>query len=59
MKLHKKYKLALVTGATSGIGKALSIALAHEEVSLILTGRNQSQLSQLASYLRPKTNFTC
>jgi len=58
MKLHKKYKLALITGATSGIGKSLSIALANEDVSLILTGRNQSQLSQLASYLRPKTNVS-
>ncbi len=58
MKLHKKYKLALVTGATSGIGKALSIALASEKISLILSGRDQSQLSQLASYLRPKTNVS-
>jgi len=58
MKLHEKYKLALITGATSGIGKALSVALANEKVSLILTGRDQSQLSQLASYLRPHVNVT-
>jgi len=61
MKLHNKYKLALITGASSGIGKALSIALANEKIDLILTGRDQSQLSHLASYLRPHVNvsFIC
>jgi uncharacterized protein len=54
MKLHEKYKLALITGASSGIGRALAIKLANENISLILTGRNQLQLSQLASYLRSK-----
>lgn len=58
MRLDKKYKLALITGATSGIGKALAIALANENIPLILTGRNQSQLSQLASYLRPHVDVS-
>ncbi|MGI8506420.1 MAG: SDR family NAD(P)-dependent oxidoreductase [Solirubrobacteraceae bacterium] len=42
---------ALVTGATGGIGSAIAQALAARGVRLILTGRREGMLEQLASEL--------
>jgi short-subunit dehydrogenase len=44
-------KLALVTGASSGLGQALACSLAQKGVSLILTGRNEERLRALAQTL--------
>jgi short-subunit dehydrogenase len=44
-------KLALVTGASSGLGKALAEALSQRGVRLILTGRDPSQLAKLSQEL--------
>lgn len=44
-------KIALITGATSGIGKALSEKLANEKFNLIITGRREHLLEHLKSYL--------
>lgn len=46
------FKLALVTGATSGIGEATARLLAEKGISLILTGRNQEKLSSLKQELK-------
>ncbi len=46
-----KFNLALITGATSGIGEALSWRLAEENIPLILHGRNQKKLELLAKDL--------
>ncbi|TYZ07824.1 SDR family NAD(P)-dependent oxidoreductase [Hymenobacter lutimineralis] len=43
--------LALVTGASSGIGRATAIALAQAGYSLILTGRRYERLAELAQQL--------
>lgn len=47
-------KVALVTGATSGIGEACAVALAKEDVFVIVTGRNRKRgenvVSEIISY---------
>lgn len=48
-------KTALVTGATSGIGKATAIALAHEGFALVLCGRRKERLEALQTQLMAVT----
>ncbi len=46
-------QVALVTGATRGIGLAIAHALAAERCNLILTGRDQSALNKVSRELAP------
>jgi NAD(P)-dependent dehydrogenase (short-subunit alcohol dehydrogenase family) len=45
-------KLALVTGAASGIGRATALALAHQGANLFLVDINQPQLAEAADEAR-------
>ena len=47
-------KIALITGATSGIGKACAYKLASESYNLILTGRRKDRLITLADDVEKK-----
>jgi hypothetical protein len=47
-----KNKIALVTGASTGIGKAMAIGLAAQGAELILTARSQEQLDALAKEIQ-------
>jgi NAD(P)-dependent dehydrogenase (short-subunit alcohol dehydrogenase family) len=47
-------QIALITGATGGIGRALAKAFAAEGCNLILTGRNQSALKKISRELARK-----
>ncbi len=50
-----KKKTALITGATSGIGKAIAERLAKEDIRLILCGRRAPLLAELAEKLSAVT----
>ncbi|MBR1769433.1 MAG: SDR family NAD(P)-dependent oxidoreductase [Bacteroidales bacterium] len=47
-------KIALITGATSGIGKATAEKFAQNNINLIITGRRNERLMSVAADLREK-----
>lgn len=50
-------KTALITGASSGIGKAIALRLASESYNLIITGRRKEKLDLLASDIKKQYNI--
>lgn len=51
------YKLVLVTGASSGLGRALALELAKQKIPLILTGRNQAALEEVKRQVGVETTL--
>lgn len=56
--MENHQRLALVTGASSGIGEALCYLLAEKGINLIMTARSESNLNRIAQDLRSKVNVT-
>ena len=50
-----KGKIALVTGATSGIGRATAEVFAKNGLKVIICGRRQEKLEEVANYLKDFT----
>src|ERR1700761_6290564 len=49
-------KIALITGATAGIGEACAHVFARERYNLVLTGRRADRLEKLAKQLNAEYN---
>ena len=52
----KEKKVALITGATSGIGRAIAYEFAKNGIDLVLCGRRQERLDQIRKDLEEKVN---
>ena len=58
--INLKNKVAVVTGATKGIGRATAIALHQVGANIVAIGRNQSELNTLKKKLKKKIKiFSC
>jgi short-subunit dehydrogenase len=51
-------KVAIVTGSSKGIGKAIALELAKQGISVVLNGRNESKLRETEQELK-KTHQQC
>ena len=47
-----KDKVALITGASSGIGREIAIEFAKEKATVILTARSADRLEETAQHVR-------
>lgn len=52
MNLELNQRVALVTGASQGIGKAIAAKLAQEGASVVLTARGEERLNQVVNEIR-------
>jgi len=50
--IHYQGRWALVTGASSGLGRGLAAGLGDRGMSLVLTGRDEAQLDETAQQIR-------
>ena len=50
--IHYEDRWAVVTGASSGLGRGLAARLADRGMSLVLTGRNEARLDEAAEDIR-------
>ena len=58
MELHLNNKIALITGASKGIGKAIAESMAKEGCNLVLTARSKDKLIELKVELQKQYNIS-
>lgn len=54
MEMNIKGKMALVTGSTKGIGKAIAIELAKEGAHVLINGRNEHEVTTFVTELKER-----
>ncbi|KEF38490.1 short-chain alcohol dehydrogenase [Schinkia azotoformans MEV2011] len=54
MQLYLKGKKALVTGSTSGIGKAIAMSLVAEGATVLINGRREEKVNQTIKEIHAK-----
>jgi len=54
MDLGLKGKVALVTGSSSGIGRAIALCLAEEGASIVVNGRDEARVNSVASEVKAR-----
>lgn len=52
MDLNLNHKLALITGSTKGIGKAIAMELAREGADVIINGRQEEEVEKVTDEIR-------
>jgi len=52
--MKQKFSSIFITGASSGLGRALALALATKKTTLFLTGRNETRLKEVAALCAQK-----
>jgi 3-oxoacyl-[acyl-carrier protein] reductase len=58
MNLGLKNKIAIVTAASQGFGKASALALAQEGATVVICSRRQKEISEAANEIQKTTNAT-
>ena len=56
-KSFPNFRLAWITGASSGLGKELALLLAQKKIPLFLTARNEGALQTLQQDIQQQTSF--
>ena len=49
--------LALITGASSGIGREIALELSRRGYDVIISGRNEKALQKLSGIIKTKTEI--
>jgi len=52
MDLGLKDRVAIVTGSSQGIGKAIALGLSEEGAKVVICARNEKQLAQTAKEIQ-------
>jgi len=55
--MDSNHKIAIVTGATKGIGKAVALGLAQMNYRLVIIGRNEAELEQVADEIKKNSGL--
>ena len=55
--MDSNHKVAIVTGATKGIGKAVALGLAQMNYRLAIIGRNEEELEQVANEIKKNSGL--
>jgi 3-oxoacyl-[acyl-carrier protein] reductase len=58
MNLGLKNKIAIVTAASQGLGKASALALAQEGATVVICSRRQKEINEAANEIQKATNAT-